>query len=173
MPRYGYVAIAHDLTRPWRAAVAGAIALLMLAEYRVRPLALIPYPNTPPPLYAWLKQQPRGVVAELPMRGEPLPGADPGYAYLSTFHWQPIVNGYSGFYPDSYLSRRDAVSGFPDDQAMRQLRLDAVRYLVIHLREYPAENRESIPQIVHNKYGLAELGRFSDGQDEAVVFALR
>ena len=170
---YGYVAIAHDLTRPWRAAVAGAIALLMLAEYRVRPLALIPYLNTPPPLYAWLKQQPRGVVAELPMRGEPLPGADPAYAYLSTFHWQPIVNGYSGFYPDSYLARRDAVSGFPDDQAMRQLRLDAVRYLVIHLREYPAENRESIPKIVHNKYGLAELGRFSDGQDEAVVFALR
>jgi hypothetical protein len=170
---YGYVAIARDLSRAWRTAIVGALALLMLAEYRVRPLALVPYVNAPPPLYAWLKQQPRGVVAELPMRGEPLPGADPAYSYLSTFHWQPMVNGYSGFYPDSYLSRLDAVSGFPDDQSMRRLRMDAVRYIVIHLREYPAVARESIVDIVRNSYGLAELGRFSDGQDEAVVFGLR
>jgi hypothetical protein len=170
---YGYVAVARDLARPWRGAIVCALALLMLAEYRVRPLDLIPYMNQPPPLYAWLKQQPRGVVAELPMRGEPLPGADPVYSYLSTFHWQPIVNGYSGFYPDSYLSRLDAVSGFPDEESMRRLRMDGVRYIVIHLREYPAESRESIVNVVRNGYGLAELGRFSDGQDDAVVFALR
>ena len=170
---YGYVAVARDLTRMWRAAIVCGLALVMLAEYRVRPLALTPYPNEPPPLYAWLAGQPRGVVAELPMRGEPLPGADPAYSYLSTFHWQPLVNGYSGFYPESYLSRLEAVRDFPDDRSMRRLRADGVRYLVIHLREYPAADREAIVNIVRNGYGLAELGRFVDGHGEAVVFALR
>ena len=40
--RVRVLAIARDLARSWRVAIAGALALLMLAEYRVRPLALIP-----------------------------------------------------------------------------------------------------------------------------------
>ena len=60
-------------------------------------------PERAPPLYAWLAKQPRGVVAEFPMPApDTLPGIEPRYAYMSTFHWMPIVNGYSGYYPPSY-----------------------------------------------------------------------
>ena len=170
---YGYVALAEWLPAWARPLLAAGLCALMLAEYRVRPLALVPYPNTAPPLYAWLSAQPRGVVAELPMRPTGLPGADPAYSYLSTFHWQPIVNGYSGFYPALYLSRLDDMAAFPDQRSMRRLRGDGVRYLVVHLAEFDRGRRSAVLDVVHHDFGLAELTRQSDGHGEAVVFGLR
>ena len=98
-----------------RLVLAVAVAVLLL-EYRVQAAAtLAPYPNEPPPLYAWLARQPPGVVAEFPMpRAENWPGSEPRISYLSTFHWKPVVNGYSGFMPQSYADRLAAMREFPD-----------------------------------------------------------
>jgi hypothetical protein len=170
---YGYVAMAALLPAKARPVLAVGLCGLLLAEYRVRPLALVPYPNTAPPLYHWLSTQPRGVVAELPMRSTGLPGSDPAYSYLSTFHWQPIVNGYSGFYPASYLSRLEDEAEFPDERSIHRLRGDGVRYLVVHLIEVEPNRREPMVTALRNGFGLAELTRLSDGRGEAVVFALR
>jgi hypothetical protein len=170
---YGYVALAAWLPRVWRPALAVALGIAMLIEYRVQPLELVPFPNTAPPLYQWLAQQPRGVVAELPMTPDGLPGADPVYSYLSTFHWQPIVNGYSGFYPASYLSRLNDTALFPDERSLRRLRGDGVRYLVVHLARFPADRRDEVLRALHDDFGLAELTRQPDGMGEAVVLSLR
>ena len=170
---YGYTALAEWTPASARPLLAGVLCALMLAEYRVQPLSLVPYPNTAPPLYAWLAAQPRGVVAELPMRPTGLPGADPAYSYLSTFHWQPLVNGYSGFYPASYLSRLDDMAHFPDLRSIRRLRGDGVRYVVVHLAEFDPGQRSAVLDVVHHEFGLAELTRQSDGHGEAVVFGLR
>ena len=91
----------------------------------------------PPPLYAWLAKQPPGVVASLPMP-KIVPGHDPRISYMSTFHWKPIINGYSGFVPNWYLERMEDLKFFPDDHAIARLRRDNVRYLVVHLVEYLA-----------------------------------
>src|SRR5574339_28076 len=132
---YGYVALAADKGAWTRRILATAICAVLLFEYRVRPLNLVRYPNVAPPLYAWLAKQPRGVVAELPMTPDGIPG-DPAYSYLSSFHWHPIVNGYSGFYPQSYLDRLKDVAGFPDERSLRRLLSDHVRYVVVHLHKY-------------------------------------
>ena len=170
---YGYVALAELLPSKARLALAVGLGALLLLEYRVRPLELVPYPNSPPPLYAWLSTQPRGVVAELPMRASGLPGSDPAYSYLSTFHWMPIVNGYSGFYPASYLGRLDDLAAFPDEESINRLRRDGVRYVVVHLIEIEPARREAVLDALRNGFGFAELTRQSDGRGEAVVFALR
>ena len=170
---YGYVALAELLPSKARLALAVGLCALLLLEYRVRPLELVPYPNSPPPLYAWLSRQPRGVVAELPMRASGLPGSDPAYSYLSTFHWMPIVNGYSGFYPASYLGRLEDLAAFPDEKSITRLRADGVRYVVVHLIEIAPAGREAVLDALRNGFGLAELTRQSDGRGEAVVFALR
>jgi hypothetical protein len=170
---FGYVALAGLLPRRGRPVLAVVICAGLIAEYRVRPLDLVPYPNTPPPLYAWLSAQPRGVVAEFPMPTTGLPGADPAYSYLSTFHWQPLLNGYSGFYPWTYLSRLEDVAGFPDERSMRRLRGDGVRYLVVHLPGLDRHRRDGVLHDLRHTFGLAELARLSDGRGEAVVFAMR
>ena len=51
--------------------------------------------------------------------------------YFATRHWQPLVNGYSARYPDSYIEFLHAVARFPDDRAMALLRRHRVRYVLI------------------------------------------
>ncbi|HET7220309.1 MAG TPA: hypothetical protein VFJ02_19775 [Vicinamibacterales bacterium] len=167
---FGYAALAPARRLPRRALLCLTVAVLLL-EYRVRPLALVRYTNEPPPLYEWLSRQPRGVVAELPAPEE-FPGPDARRAYLSTFHWQPIVNGYSGFAPQSHLDRLRQLRNFPDEQAMARLRRDGVRYVVVHLGEYNRDHAVLVQQALAH-YQLRELGRFFDGAGTAAVYSLR
>ena len=135
---YGYQAIVERRGRIVRLSVAAALALGLLAEYRVT-FALDELSECcAARSTAMLAQQPRGVVAEFPApRADALPGDDAEYAYMSTFHWFPLVNGYSGVYPPSYLARLDRLLDFPDARALAQLRRDNVVYVVVHGSSYP------------------------------------
>jgi hypothetical protein len=170
----GYRAIAEAGTRGSARVLAVAVCAVLLLEYRVRPLVLSPFPNRAPPVHAWLAGQPPGVVAELPMAvPEALPGPEPRYAFLSSFHWKPTVNGYSGYYPQSYLDRADAVRGFPDEPALARLRHDGVRYLVVHLEQYRADQQAAIKDALTYRYGFPELARFPEPRGETIVWAIR
>jgi len=162
------------LSRRMRYALAFGIAAVLLVEYWVAPLPLTRYASSPPPLYAWLATQPTGVVAEFPIP-EPitLPGNEPRYAYMSTFHFMPLLNGYSGYYPASYLARLERLKGMPDDTALQTLVGAGVRYVIIHTAFYrPAATREIVAALEsHSRF--RELGRFDDEFGTAVVFAAR
>ena len=58
------------------------------------------------------------------------------YVLNSTAHWKPLVNGYSGFVPPSYVGHADALRAFPDDRARQQLRALGVTHVVVHLDAY-------------------------------------
>jgi hypothetical protein len=170
----GLAALAEQATPRVRRALAIGLCAGMLLEYRVRPLPLVPYENTAPPVQAWLATQPPGVVAELPFTvPDAMPGPSAGYSYLSSFHWKPIVNGYSGYHPHSYLSRADVLKTFPDDPSLARLRADGVRYVVVHMEQYDREVRPLIEEAMEGRYGLVELGRFPGPRSEAVVWGMR
>jgi hypothetical protein len=169
----GYVVMTAEWRPRSKRLFAAGLAVALLAEYRIRPMQLIAYPNDAPPLYAWLARQPQGVVAELPFPPEGQPGSDPLYTYMSTFHWQPIVNGYSGVYPQSYIDRLAPLRTFPSDAAIARLRGDNVRYVVLHLIDYDARIRDEIVASAKSRYGLPELVRLPDGRGEAVVLGIR
>ena len=157
---------------PARVAAVAAAGIL-LTEYAVRPLELERYDNEPPPVYAFIAGLPPGVVAEFPTaRSDSLPGPEPRYLYMSTFHWKPLLNGYSGYYPPRYLRRLDILETFPDPQSLHALRTDDVRYIVLHANLYkPGEFWRLIAELV--RFGLPHLGTFSDGWGDAAVFQLR
>jgi hypothetical protein len=169
----GHAALADAVPRPARLILAFCLPAVLMLEYWVAPLHLVPYPNDPPPLYSWLARQPVGIVAEFPMpRPYRLPGEDARYAYMSTFHWMRLVNGYSGYYPPSYLLRIDQVEGFPDEQSVGQLRRDGVRYVIVHATGYePGEYGRVLAAA--QAAGLIPLGRFDDGWQSAAAFELR
>jgi hypothetical protein len=130
---YGASRIAEGLSSlKARRLVLTTIGLLMLAEYASTPVELWAAPRHPPEVYADLVRDigdgPPSVIFEFPT------GAmeDPEYLYYSTFHWQYLVNGYSGFFPPSYQRLVDAVREFPGQKSMSVLGLHGVRYLVIH-----------------------------------------
>jgi hypothetical protein len=156
-----------------RYAMVLALALGLLAEYHA-PFELSPYSSVAPPLYRYLARQPRGVVAEFPLpRADALPGYDPEYAYMSTFHWFPIVNGYSGMYPRSYLVRLARLANFPDQRSLAQLRADDVRYVILHARGYLPADFEALHSRMATGGTFVELGSYNDADGMAVLFTMR
>ena len=57
---------------------------------------------------------------------------DAWYLYFSTFHWHPIVNGNSGYFPASYEELIERERDFPSDAAIGYLRTRGVDYFTVH-----------------------------------------
>jgi hypothetical protein len=130
---YGAARIAERLrSLPLRRVVLAVLGLLMLVEYASNPLPLWAAPRLPPESYADLVKDagdgPASVLFEFPTGSM----EDPEYLYYSTFHWQYLINGYSGFFPPSYLKVVNAVRDFPDQRSMDMIGSHGVRYIVIH-----------------------------------------
>ena len=146
---YGVARIGGRLGSGWaRRAVAGALGALMLVEYASKPIQLWKAPLSPPQAYADIVRDrgdsPTAVLFEYPVGLIP----DAAYSYYSTFHWQWLVNGYSGFFPPSYQRLASTMPDFPDEPSMDAIRSHGVRYLVIH-GEYLRGDRYKtlIPQL--------------------------
>jgi hypothetical protein len=63
-----------------------------------------------------LAREPGAIVAEAPF---PIPQQwflNAPYMVNSTRHWQPLLNGYSGFRPPSYERSYEAMQTFPSDE---------------------------------------------------------
>lgn len=118
---------------PGRHLVAVAAASLVVLEYSTAPLPTQGIPSTPPPVYEWLRAQPRQVTLELPV---PLPNAlplhDTFYMYAQTWHWQPLVNGYSGYYTQDYINLLTALRSFPDEQSSRAMERAGIQRVILH-----------------------------------------
>jgi hypothetical protein len=84
----------------------------------------------PPPIYETLKYTPTAVLAELPMRDDEV-GNLP-YMYFSVWHWARLVNGYSGFIPESYADFHSRMLLFPDDTSIAELRRRGVTYVTVN-----------------------------------------
>ncbi|MGH9253702.1 MAG: hypothetical protein ACRD3C_03945 [Vicinamibacterales bacterium] len=134
---FGVARIARRVTRPMlqRALVVG-LALLALVEARPV-LSLEPLWRQPPRVYAALPGGRASVLAEFPL---PSPdgvfGDDFRYMYFSTFHWNRLINGATGFLPEGYLAFRKLMREFPSDRAIRVLRARGVEFLTVHGRFY-------------------------------------
>jgi hypothetical protein len=115
-----------------RRVLFAAIGVLLLAEYASRPLPLWTPPTRPPQVYADILRDigdaPPAALFEFPTGHM----EDPEYLYYSTFHWQYLVNGYSGFAPPSYRRLVRMVENFPDDAAFDQIKSHGTRYIVVH-----------------------------------------
>ncbi len=119
-------------SQPMRQAVLVTLGGLMLVEYASTPLELFTVPRNPPESYADLIRDrgdsPTAVLFEFPTSVL----SDPAYLYYSTFHWQYLISGYSGFFPPSYVRLARAVKNFPDEPSIDAIKSHGVRYLVVH-----------------------------------------
>ncbi len=134
---YGYARIA-ELVRSRRLTfvlpfAVGAVILGELAS----PLPWVPLASDTATLapYQALAHRPPGAVAELPV--EPAPPqnafvAAPRMVY-SSIDWHPRLNGYSGYFPPTYVSDADVLSAFPDAAALERLRERQIRYVILHV----------------------------------------
>jgi hypothetical protein len=135
----GLDALMRRLPRPGaRLAVAAALALFALEAYPRHLGGLFRPDPAPPPTVRWLAEAPRGVVLELPWDHETM-GYGGRYIYWSTRHWQPMVNGWGGFYPKGPFELGVLAKLFPGPHASEELRRAGVRYVVVHVDFIPRD----------------------------------
>jgi hypothetical protein len=152
--------------------LAALVCALVLLEYRVGPLPLVPYHNEAPPLYELLARLPAGIVVEFPVpKPDSPPLHDARFAYMSTFHWMPLLNGYSGFYPPSYFRRLVRLATFPDEASVASLRRENVKYVIVHEDGYPIGARVRIVERLL-RLGLTPFADFKDGWGIGTVMEL-
>jgi hypothetical protein len=117
-------------------------------------------------VYQWFDGRPPGVVAELPAE----PGLDAQYTYLSTVHWQPIVNGYSGVSMPSFETFRLPMKTFPDDSSVRLLQGRLVDYVVLHEEYYGRQAYRAVVEALDRRSDLRERARALTGGYEARIY---
>jgi hypothetical protein len=133
------------------------------------PLALTAQSVDVPPVYQFLQTERRSVIVEFPMGDY-----DPTYMFWSTYHWHPLVNGYSGYTPADAVETTAAMDTFPDEASMARLRALGVRYILIHQAFYKPAEYAALMHTLAGEPDLIPTGRFRDwvGGDTQ-IFALR
>jgi hypothetical protein len=154
-------------------ATALAIAVMLL-EYAQAPMRLHEVPTRPAQVHAWLAGEPTGAVLELPLPSvREWPRQDVQYQYFSTFHWQPLVNGYSGYMPDSYVRMLAAMQSFPSDVSVAWLRASKVRLVVLHEALWEQEAYRSTTEALAGHPAFLSRAVFGTSGSEVRVFEVR
>jgi len=106
---------------------------------RFRPtVKTLPVGSNVPQVYQVLARNAPGPVLEIPA-GSPAGdlramATESEYMFFSTFHWHPLLNGYSGYWPPSYAPVVALARALPNEHATEILtRTTGLRYVVVHL----------------------------------------
>ncbi len=142
-----------------RALAIGAITLVNLEALRA-PLTYRPFTGIPA-TYTRLAAEPDAVIIEFPFFPPDVTFFNAPYMLNSTRHWKPLVNGYSGFIPNSYARHYTLFSGFPDTRSLTALRQEGVTHIVVHStgsgragRVFADAAREPALQLVSEEMGM-------------------
>jgi hypothetical protein len=98
-----------------------------------------------PPIYRHVAALPdKAAIVELPL---PQPDSfqdNARYVYRSIEHWQPMVNGYSGFVPASYRRAFRLLMRQELDAGLRTLSEEGLQFVLVHSRRIGPRMRRQI-----------------------------
>jgi len=172
---FGWSRLMRDRPQRVRMVATIAMALALLLEYRSRNEAWLTLPKEPAQVYRWLGAQPRSVVAEVPFaRADALHAIHDGlYMFNSTWHWQPIVNGYSGFFPKTFIELAEHTESFPDERSIDYLKQRGVDLLVIHGNLMDPQRFGAMTAALLARPDIEALAQFEEQLGSDMVFRLR
>jgi hypothetical protein len=155
----------HRLQRLLALCCIGLFALEL--GFKPLPLGGIPTGQDVPEVYRWLVTKPlNGPIVELPL-GERFWEALK-YMYFSTYHWLPLVNGSSRFYPPTYTRLRREIADLPSLESAELLSSIGVKALIMHTDQLEPSETSRWQQANLAEIGIQEMARF--GSD--VVYKL-
>jgi hypothetical protein len=98
----------------------------------------------PPSLaYQKLATLPRGVFVEFKFPYESSDYHSHASAmFWSTYHWMPMVNGYSDLIPPDFEKIAVPINGFPDPASFEIMKAKRVRYVLWHTGDYEGASRD-------------------------------
>jgi hypothetical protein len=130
------VLVARSLTvlgerRRWLAiALAGLVPLEHLGTLPVS--ERVPVAHRVPEVYRWVAAHPTTALAEVPVHGEGLVREETLEMYFSSFHWKPIVHGYTAYPPLLTRHLRRLAAEFPSPTSLQAFQRVGVDTVVVH-----------------------------------------
>ncbi|BCS32700.1 hypothetical protein TBR22_A19220 [Luteitalea sp. TBR-22] len=112
-----------------------AVVLVNVENTRV-PMGFVEFDGIPA-MYQALAREPNAIVAELPFPEPARVAVNAAAVQASTAHWKPLLNGYSGYTPRSYVDHYLAFQGFPGTDSIDALRRAGVTHIVVHVGQAP------------------------------------
>ena len=119
----------------WRRWVPGGVAFVLVAlfllELGAKPLPqqTVPVGRAVSEVYRWLARERPGPIVEIPIG---LPQYEGEYLYLSTVHWQPLVNGRTSFAPGSHDDLKTVLAQLPGPRGREYAAALGLRAIVVH-----------------------------------------
>lgn len=141
------------------AALAAGIVIEQLPVLRLRPVW-----RQPPSIYGTLGPASGALLFEYPIRPDPN-WLEPNipYMYFSIWHWTPMVNGYSGFRPQSYAALAESTNGFPGGSTVEYLQRLGVTHVTINCALWDAD---SCARVLRQLNGDSRFSVITGGQWE-------
>jgi hypothetical protein len=170
---YGVARVLSRTPASWRRPLAVLLGGVMMLEYQTAPIYMETLPVNPPDIYRWLAREPRGTVTvEFPLpRPEAVPLQDPIYEYFSTMHWQPLLNGYSGHYPVSYVEMLKSQRTFPDEASIAVLKARGVKAIIVHANGYHLPHMyDDATKGLESRSDVRLMGVWKDHRGEARAY---
>ena len=144
--------LARLMTRYPRRSLALGLALLLGAHVEAlrAPISYRPFDGISPIFDALQTTGDDTLVACFPFPGPREAFQNVDCMLASTRFWKPLVNGYSGFIPESYMRSAAALDAFPEGDTLAYLKSLGVTHVIVftnnlsaprvaHLEEHPAE----------------------------------
>jgi hypothetical protein len=143
-----------------RYAIGAALVVLVNVESLRAPIAYVPFHGIPP-IYRMLAEEPGPVVlVEQPFFPRWAIFQNAPYVLASTAHWRPLMNGYSGYTPDTYQKYADAFWYFPEDWAIQAMKDAGVTHVMVHLAAFHKDHQAVLPAIEkRSDFELMAIGR--------------
>lgn len=129
---------------PRRTLLGAALIFVALAESW---LPEMPFTLAPPvpKAHRRLAAMPPGAVAEFPFFIGPVERhRNTEYMLLSTFHWQPLLNGYSDHTPLDIFEVKPVLNTFPSPESIEEVRSRGIRWVAVHFNKYDDQTRRSV-----------------------------
>ncbi len=121
-----------------------------------------------PPLYRLLASEPQVVLAEVPFYRPRDVFENSEYVLNSTAHWRPLMNGYSGYVPASYVDFAKTFWYFPRAEALEAMRRAGVTHVMVHPTRF-----DDADAIVANVNATPELELMAVGSRGLRLYRLR
>jgi hypothetical protein len=101
-----------------------------------------------PEIYRRLASEPGKVVlAEMPFYPPHAVFENAEYVVNSTAHWRPLMNGYSGYSPATYVDAAALMWYFPDARAFPPMNANGVTHIMVHPHRWGHQSTKIVETI--------------------------
>jgi hypothetical protein len=146
-----------------RVSIAIAALALVTAEAWSAPIYTWPFSRVPA-IYDHLKTAPDPVLlVEMPFYPPEMVSDNAEYELNSTAHWRPLMNGASGYTPDSYRRRSEFYWYFPEQRAFDGIAREGVTHVMVHLERFSPQEVAAIEVAMRQQSLLTLLATDSQG----------